>query len=163
MPKPAAEIKRNLDGTIVEYPCVCLLFEPGRRAVLRCAIVEPEPVVGGRILLPAGAVSFGYFWLERPYIAYHWLVEGETFLHYVNVGRVATLAETKVVWDDYAVDVLAWPDGSIEVVDEDEIPETTEESILAFIADAKARVLAELDSIVESVERETRALRLGTD
>jgi predicted RNA-binding protein associated with RNAse of E/G family len=129
--------------------------------VSRCEIVEPEPVVGGRLVLPAGARSFGYFWLERPYVVYHWLVEGETFLHYVNLGRVVSLDATRIVWDDYAVDVLAWPDGTVEVVDEDEIPDTTEESILAFIAGAKAHVLAELPAIVESVERETRSLEAG--
>jgi uncharacterized protein DUF402 len=151
------EVKRNLDGTVLEYPCTGLLFAPDERAVIRCDIDEAEPVVGGRLVLPVGAVSFGYFWLDRPYIVYHWLIEGETLAHYVNIGRVASLEESRVVWDDYAVDVLAWPDGTVEVVDEDEIPETTEESILGFIVQAKARVLAELDTIVESVERETRS------
>jgi predicted RNA-binding protein associated with RNAse of E/G family len=154
---PCLEVKRNLDGTVLEYQCTGLLFAPGERAVIRCDIEEAEPVVGGRLVLPVGALSFGYFWVDRPYIVYHWLIEGETFAHYVNIGRVASLEESRVVWDDYAVDVLAWPDGTVEVVDEDEIPERTEESILGFNAEAKARVLAELDAIVESVERETRS------
>jgi hypothetical protein len=151
------EVKRNLDGTVVEYPCTTLAFEPDERAVVRCEIEEPEPVVGGRFVLPAGARSYGYFWVDRPYIAYHWLIGGETFLHYVNIGRVASLSPTAVVWDDYALDVLRWPDGTVEVVDEDEVPADTDEATLDFIAAAKARVLAELDDIVDAVERETGA------
>jgi predicted RNA-binding protein associated with RNAse of E/G family len=157
MRRPSVEIKRNLDGKLVEYPCTTLAFEPGARAVVLCEIEEPEPVAGGRIVLPAGTRSYGYFWLDRPYIAYHWLIEGETFLHYVNIGRVASLAPDEVVWDDYAVDVLRWPDGRVEVIDEDEVPQNTEQSILTYIAEAKSRILAELDDIVASVERETRA------
>jgi predicted RNA-binding protein associated with RNAse of E/G family len=155
--RASVEIKRNLDGKVVEYPCTTLAFEPGARAVVLCEIEEPEPVAGGRIVLPAGTRSYGYFWVTRPYIAYHWLIEGETFLHYVNIGRVASLKPTAVVWDDYAVDVLRWPDGRVEVLDEDEVPEGTEQSILTYIAEAKARILGELDEIVESVERQTRA------
>jgi hypothetical protein len=151
----SVEVKRNLDGTVIEYPCTTLAFEPGRRAVLRCEIDEPEPVAGGRIVLPAGTRSYGYFWADRPYIAYHWLIGGETFLHYVNIGRVASFAPNEVVWDDYAVDVLRWLGGRVEVIDEDEVPQGTEPSILTFIAAAKSRVLAELDEIVASVERET--------
>jgi uncharacterized protein len=153
----SVEIKRNLDGTVAEYPCTTLAFEPGERAVVLCEIEEPEPVVGGRIVLPAGTRSYGFFWTERPYIAYHWLVGGETFLHYLNIGRVASLAPEEIVWDDYAVDILRWPDGRVEVVDEDEVPADTEEATLAFIAAARERVLAELGDVVAQVERETDA------
>jgi Protein of unknown function (DUF402) len=156
MNRTAVEVKRRLDGKVLEYPCKSVLFEPGVRAVILCEIAEPEPVVGGRLTLAPGTRSYGYFWLERPYVPYHWLVDGTTMLHYINLGRVVTLEETRVVWDDYAVDVLIWPDGRAEIVDEDEIPPATNESILTFIAGAKARLLAELDGVVALVERETR-------
>jgi hypothetical protein len=151
-----AEVKRTLDGNVLEYPCESVLFEPGVRAVILCEIEEPEQVVGGRLTLAPGTRSYGYFWLDRPYVPYHWLVDGQTLCHYVNLGRVVSLEQSRVVWDDYAVDVLVWPDGRVEVVDEDEVPPGTDESILTFIADAKARLLAELDDVVALVERETR-------
>jgi predicted RNA-binding protein associated with RNAse of E/G family len=62
------------------------------------------------------------------------------------------------VWDDYAVDVLSFPDGRVEVLDEDEVPETVDPSIATFIDEATSRVLGDLDAIVGSVERETRSL-----
>jgi hypothetical protein len=156
MKRTAVEVKRMLDGKVLEYPCKSVLFEPGVRAVILCEIEEPEPVVGGRLTLAPGTLSYGYFWLERPYVPYHWLVDGTTMLHYINLGRVVTLEETRVVWDDYAVDVLLWPDGRVEVVDEDEVPPATDKSILTFIAEAKAQLLAELNDVVALVERETR-------
>ena len=153
----AVEVKRTLDGKIIEYPCKSLLYEAGARAVILCEITEPEPVVGGRLTLAPGTRSYGYFWLDRPYVPYHWLVGGETLCHYVNLGRVESLSEERIVWDDYAVDVLIWPDGRVEVVDEEEVPDDVDESIRAFIAEAKKRVLDELDEIVAFVESETRA------
>jgi hypothetical protein len=157
----AVEVKRNLDGKTIEYPCKMLVFEPGVRAVVHAEIAEAEPVLGGRLTLEPGTQSYGYFWVDRPYVPYHWLVGGETMLHYVNVGRVATLEPGRVVWDDYAVDILRWPDGAVEVVDEDEVPADSPAALVEFIARAKGRVLDELDAIVDAVELETWTLERG--
>jgi protein associated with RNAse G/E len=155
---PMLEVKRNLDGKIVEYPAEPLLIEPGVRAVLLCRLDEPEVVAGGRLTLTPGTLSVGYFWFDRPYNVYHWRSGGETLAHYVNIGRFRSLNERALVWDDYAVDVLAFPDGAVEVVDEDEIPDTTDPATRTYIADATSVVLADLDSIVAALERETPVL-----
>jgi predicted RNA-binding protein associated with RNAse of E/G family len=86
-------------------------------------------------------------------VPYHWLVGGETLLYYINVGRVRSLEPDRIVWDDYAVDVLRWPDGRVEVVDEDELLVDADTSIIQFVAAAKERLLGELDDVVESVGR----------
>jgi predicted RNA-binding protein associated with RNAse of E/G family len=150
------EVKRNLDGRVLEFDCKPLLLER-TRAVILCELDAPEVVGGGAIVLPAGTRSYGYFWFDRPYIVYHWLVGGATFAYYVNVGRIESIGETEVVWDDYAVDVLARPDGSVVVLDEDEVPEGTSPALRELIAAATSLVLAELDEIVDSVEYETQA------
>jgi predicted RNA-binding protein associated with RNAse of E/G family len=157
------EVKRTLDGKIVEYPSQCLLFEPDSRAVLRYEIQVAEEIAGGRMVLPAGTRGYSYFWFDRPYNVYHWLYGGATFGYYVNIGRVRSAGEGKVVWDDYAVDVLALPDGTVEVLDEDELPETLEPSLRDLVTAATSRVLAELDALIESVERETRTLEGGQE
>jgi uncharacterized protein len=151
------EVKRTLDGSVIEYPAELLLTEE-ERAVLLYRLDEAEVVAGGRITLPAGTLSFGYFWLKRPYNVYHFTYAGDTLVYYVNIGRVRSLDEAQVVWDDYAVDVLAFPDRTVEVLDEDEVPETVEQAIREFIDEAKSVVLAELDAIVAAVDAETRAL-----
>jgi predicted RNA-binding protein associated with RNAse of E/G family len=152
------EVKRTLDGKIVEYPSQCLLFEPGSRAVLAYDIEDAEEIAGGRLVLPAGTRGYSYFWFDRPYNVYHWLHGGATFGYYVNIGRVQSAGDGEVVWDDYAVDVLALPDGTVQVLDEDELPETADPALRALVAATTSRVLAELDAIIASVERETRAL-----
>jgi protein associated with RNAse G/E len=151
------EVKRTLDGKIVEYPAKPLLIEPGVRAVLLYRIEEPEVVAGGRMTLAPGTISVGYFWFDRPYNVYHWVYEGTTLVHYINVGHFHELTERALVWDDYAVDVLAYPDGSVLVLDEDEIPEDVDAATRAFIADATRAVLADLVGIVAAAEAETRA------
>jgi uncharacterized protein len=151
------EVKRTFDGEVIEYPAEPLLIEE-KRAVLLYRLDEVEVVAGGRMTLPAGTLSFGYFWLDRPYNVYHFTYAGDTLVYYINIGRVRSLRQTEVVWDDYAVDVLAFPDGTVEVLDEEEVPETVDESIRAFIAEAKARVLRDLDAIVAAADEETRAL-----
>jgi protein associated with RNAse G/E len=151
------EVKRTLDGKVIEYPAEPLVVED-RRAVLLYRIEADEVIAGGRTTLPAGTLSFGYFWADRPYNVYHFVVAGETLVYYVNVGRLRSIDDAEVVWDDYAVDVLAFSDGTVEVLDEDEVPETTTQPIRNFIAQATARVVAEIGQIVEEVESETRSL-----
>jgi predicted RNA-binding protein associated with RNAse of E/G family len=151
------EVKRTLDGRVIEYPAEPLVVEH-QRAVLLYRLEVAEVIAGGRITLPAGTLSFGYFWFDRPYNVYHFTGAGDTLVYYVNIGRFRSLSETELVWDDYAVDVLAFPRGSVEVLDEEEVPETVDESIRAFIAEAKARVLRDLEAILAAVEQETRRL-----
>jgi protein associated with RNAse G/E len=155
------EVKRTLDGNIVEYPAEPLLIEPGVRAVLLYRIDEPELVAGGRMTLSAGTLSLGYFWCERPYNVYHWLYGGKTLAHYINIGRFQSLSRSALVWDDHAVDILAYPNGTIDVIDEDEIPETVDPATRAFIAEATSVVLADLEAIVAAAEHETPSLLSG--
>lgn len=155
------EVKRTLDGKIVEYPAEPLLIEPGARAVLLSRIEEPEVVAGGRMTLAPGTLSIGYFWFDRPYNVYHWLYDGKTLVHYVNIGRLDSLRDGVLLWDDHAVDVLAFPDGRVEVIDEDEIPDTLDVPARTAISEATSLVLADLDAIVGDVEAETRSLLRG--
>lgn len=57
--------------------------------------------------------------------------------------------------------MLAFPDGAVEVVDDDEIPGTTDPATRTYVSDATSVVLADLDSIVAALERETPVLLRG--
>jgi predicted RNA-binding protein associated with RNAse of E/G family len=151
------EVKRTLDGKVIEYPAELLVSED-ERAVLLYRLDEHEVIGGGRITLPAGTLSFGYFWVDRPYNVYHFTHGGDTLVYYINIGRIHSLTDSELAWDDYAVDVLAFPDGTVEVLDEDEVPETVDESVRDFIAATTSQVLRDLDAIVGAVEQETRRL-----
>jgi uncharacterized protein len=151
------EIKRTLDGAVVEFPCEAVVLEQ-TRAVVTVPIESPVTVGDGLVELPAGTQSYGYFWLGKPYVVYHWRNRSATVACYINIGRVQTVGDGRVVWDDYAVDVVVLPDGSITVLDEDEIPETISPDLRRTIADGKRLVLASARAIAAAAERETRSL-----
>lgn len=150
------ETKRNLDGRVRHFVSDCLLLDSSR-AILLYEIDEPE-IVAGRLELPSGTCSYGYFWLDRSYNVYHWLHEGKTLAYYINLGRCRSITDRELVWDDYAVDVLVRPSGDVEVLDEDELPENVDPSIRRFVTKAQALVFDQLEQIIQSVERETRAV-----
>ena len=152
------ELKRTLDGRTIRYPVEPLLVEPGVRAVLLFRIDEREVIAGGRVTLEPGTLSLGYFWFERTYNVYQWLYGGETLVHYINLGRCGRLSDEELVWDDYAVDVLAYPDGTIDVVDEEEVPATLDATTRALIVSAKHDVLADVAAVVAACEAETPTL-----
>lgn len=152
------EVKRTLDGKTVAYRAVPLLVEPGVRAALLYRLDEPEVVAGGRMTLAPGTVSVGYFWCDRPYTVYHWLYGRETLAHYINIGRFVSVDDESLVWDDYAVDVLAYPDGRVDVVDQDEMPSDAGASTRRFINEAAAAVLTDVDAIVAEANAETANL-----
>jgi predicted RNA-binding protein associated with RNAse of E/G family len=152
------EIKRTLDAKVVEYPAEPLLLEPGVRAVLLYRIDEAEVVAGGRMTLAPGTLSVGYFWRDRPYNVYHWLYDGKTLIDYINIGRFVSLSDEALVWDDYAVDILAYPDGSVEVIDEDEIPANVDAYTREFIRQATATVVDDVEAIIGAANAETASL-----
>jgi hypothetical protein len=152
------ELKRTLDGRTIAYPVEPLLVEAGVRAVLLFRIDGPEVIAGGRVTLEPGTLSLGYFWCERPYNVYQWLYGGETLVHYINLGRCVRLSDQELVWDDYAVDILAYPDGTVHVVDEEEVPATLDATTRGLIAGAKHDVLADVAAVVAACEAETRTL-----
>ena len=108
--------------------------------------------------LRPGTLSLGNFWYDRPYNVYHWLYEGKTLVHYLNIGRFVSLGADALVGDDYAVDLLAYPDGSVDVIDEDGIPDGVDDATRAFIREATAAVFDEIGAIVAAVEAETQSL-----
>ena len=152
------EVKRLLDGTERRFACQPILIEPGRRAILRYVLERPWTVAG--MPLDAGTATYAHFWMERPFNVYHWVQSSQTIGLYFNVGPCDEIAEDRVVWRDYAVDVLATPGGEPRVLDEDELPPDVAPAIRTVVERARAEILATLPALAAEVERETRR-RLG--
>ncbi len=152
------ELKRKFDGRAIAYPVEPLLVEPGVRAVLLFQVRESQVIAGGRVTLEPGTLSLGYFWCERSYNVYQWLYGGETLVHYINLGRCVRLSDEELVWDDYAVDILAYPDGTVDIVDEEEVPATLDATTRGLVVSAKHDVLADVAAVVAACEAETRKL-----
>ena len=149
------EVKRTLAGGERTYPCTALDMTPGR------AVIRYQSAASRRIAdvdLPAGTVTFAYYWADRPYNVYHWLdPRGQTLAYYFNLSGPAQITPERVIWDDLEVDVLVTPDQRVQVLDEDRLPAALAADRRAEIAAAQARVLADQTAVVAEIERASRA------
>lgn len=76
-----------------------------------------------------GDVLYEYFSTERPYNLFvNYRPDGQLVGWYCNVTHPTRVADGVITWHDLWVDVLVLPDGSIAVVDLDELAESGVES-----------------------------------
>ena len=73
-------------------------------------------------------------------------------------GRMTLQPGTLSVGYFWCDRILAYPDGSSETLDEDEIPPAVDAATRRFIAEATAAVLANVKAIVAAANAETREL-----
>jgi predicted RNA-binding protein associated with RNAse of E/G family len=161
MPSPAAapelpailEIKRTLDGREKRFDCRLLTLAADRSHAAVLWVAPAAMHVHG-VDLPAGTVSVGHFWTDRPYNVYHWLDRAEKTLgYYFNICDETRIDAGTIEWRDLTVDVLALPGGRLDVLDEHELPADLPMDTAAQIAtgknailDAPAAVMAEIDA-----------------
>ncbi len=151
---PILEIKRRLDGSEARFECQAVRVRPGQDAIVRYLIDRAWDVPG--VALRPGMVTYGHFWIDRPYNVYHWLEGERTVAHYVNLGECDEIALDRIVWRDYAVDVLVTNDGGVRVLDEDELAGASQ-SVRAIVEATKLKILNDsARSLVGEVERATR-------
>jgi len=150
------EVKRYLDGRQKEFRCGLVDYD-GRSAVLLYISSGPVELFG--LALPAGTVTFGYYWADRDYNVYHWQhPEGGTIALYFNLADGTRLGRERLEWRDLAVDILATPCGRLEVLDEDELPADADPAVHATVERARHTILTDLDRIRAEVESRSRAL-----
>jgi hypothetical protein len=149
---PILEIKRTLAGAEKRFECRRLHVDGPHLVVL---FVAPAPLQVHGVALPAGTVTFGHFWRDRPYNVYHWLdpVTGQGLGVYVNLAAETRIQDDRLEWLDLILDVLVAPGQPPCVLDEDEIPALAPPGLLARIAAARAAVLDELPRLLDELER----------
>jgi predicted RNA-binding protein associated with RNAse of E/G family len=151
------EVKRTLAGGEKRFECTLLAGDAHRAVVLW---VAPHPMLVHGVDLPAGTVSFGHFWTTRPYNVYHWMdPRGRTLGFYFNVADRTVIGEGRLEWRDLIVDVLALPDGRLDVLDEHELPAELADDVRAGIEAAKAAILGDPAAVLGEIEAASQALR----
>src|SRR5438067_11760627 len=125
-PSTITERKTRLDGSVVEYACEAHAVGPGRRAVVRYVADQDRALEGTDLVLRKGTVTVGHFWRDRPYNVYHWLDRGRTVALYVSIATDTPIEPAAIAYRDLVVDVLIRPSGSIDILDEDELPPSIE-------------------------------------
>jgi hypothetical protein len=144
------EIKRTLSGGESRY--VCEVFERDAEWLRVIWRLPAAREVHG-VLLPEGTITVGHFWRQRAYNLYHWThPEGGTLAYYFNIGDVRSWGADEFEWDDLAVDVLATPDGRVQVLDEDELPADLAPGRRGYILAARDEVLRDLPRLIATAE-----------
>jgi predicted RNA-binding protein associated with RNAse of E/G family len=152
------EIKRTLDGREKRFDCRLLALAPDHRhaAVLWIA---PEAMHVHGVDLPAGTVSVGHFWTDRPYNVYHWLDRaGQTLGYYFNICDETRITAGTIEWRDLIIDVLAIPGVRLDVLDEHELPDALPPGILAHIAAGKDAILGVPAAVMTEIEEASQAV-----
>jgi len=114
-------------------------------------------IEGTELVLRAGTVTIGHFWVDRPYNVYHWRDGERTIALYVSTADGTTIEDQLIAYTDLVVDVLLRPFGAIEILDEDELPPGLEPRHRLAIAKALETCVTEPKRLVNEIERETRA------
>jgi len=152
------EIKRTLDGREKRFDCRLLARSPeGRHAAVLW--VAPEPMHVHGVDLPAGTISVGHFWSDRHYNVYHWLdPAGKTLGYYFNICDQTRLGAGVIEWRDLTVDVLALPDGRLDVLDEHELPADLPTETAVEIFAGKDEILSNPAAVLAEIEAASRAV-----
>jgi predicted RNA-binding protein associated with RNAse of E/G family len=152
------EIKRTLDGREKRFDCRLLALAPDRRHVA-VLWIAPEPMHVHGVDLPAGTVSVGHFWTDRPYNVYHWLDRaGQTLGYYFNICDETRITAGTIEWRDLVVDVLAIPGVRLDVLDEHELPDALPPGIVDHIAAGKDAILGVPAAVMTEIEEASRAV-----
>ncbi len=71
--------------------------------------------------IKAGTVSFEHFWIDRWYNVFRFHEpDGTLKAHYVNITMPPTFTNGVIDYVDLDIDVIAWPDGRVDVLDRDD-------------------------------------------
>ena len=153
------ERKRKLDGRVLRFACravnssqtrAILLYLP-RRAVTLC---------DGAVQLPADAITFGLYWIDRPYNLYQWVDRtGAVLAVYANVATETVIDAWGVQWLDLELDLLITPDLRVRICDADEVPRDLAPSYRTVLAQALAQLTAGAPDIVAEAETATQRYR----
>jgi protein associated with RNAse G/E len=149
------EIKHRLDGSVSYFECLPLEVSD-HEAVIMYELPQKGRVED--IVLPAGCMSFGYFWNDRHYNVYHWMAKtGATLGTYFNVCDKTKIRTDSVSWRDLIIDLLVTPDGHCRVLDAEELPQDLDEGLARMIEETEDYIKGHYHAITEDVATRSAA------
>ncbi len=143
------EVKRLLTGGEVIYRCELIHVEEGF-GILKYVFNKEFKIED--IIIHPGTVSYGFYWMDKPYNLYMWFDKNIT-VYYFNIADSLYLSREEFVWRDLIVDVLVLPNGFVKVLDEEEIPSSIDKSLKNYIKSGKNKVLQDYKTIIQEARK----------
>lgn len=144
------EIKNILAGGKRIFECE-LIYTDYQFGILKYVLEKSYTV--SNLLLPKGAITYAFYWVDRPYTLYKWYIGRKILANYFNIADRINLSDNKFEWRDLTVDILILPKGIVEVLDENEIPEGTDLEIKKYIYQNKEYILREYPQIILETDK----------
>lgn len=144
------EVKLRLAGGQERFRCACVAHSR-LEAVLLYTLPRPRLLHG--IALSQGTLSFGYFWVDRPYNLYHFLQpDGLPIAYYFNLSDQTRIEPGRLFWRDLVVDILVSPGLPAKVLDEAELPDDLSEALHKKIDAGRDEVLSQLAQLMSEAD-----------
>lgn len=118
---PFRERKRKADGTIHDYETE-LVHRDKTVVIVKFLMTRAGGPPRLPVSVPAGTVSYGFFWPRRPYNVYRWVSpEGVVLAHRFDAVTDVRITDESVDYRDLILDWWALPDDTLLEEDRDEL------------------------------------------
>jgi predicted RNA-binding protein associated with RNAse of E/G family len=154
---PFRERKGKFDGTVHEYDTP-LVHRDGRVAIVKFVMTRAGGPPRLPVTVPAGSLSYGYFWPRRPYNVYRMLTPDQVLLgHRFDAVADVRFSADGVDYLDLILDWWAHPDGTLIEEDRDEFDEAVSAGKLspaqvARAEEAARQIFSRYRHIIDEVE-----------
>jgi len=139
-------------GEFKEYLCQSVLYDSEEGLFIIKYIMKNDLYFHG-IDLKKGDISYGFFWIDKPYVIYEWFdSNGNLLCIYINVANDITFLIDKICWKDLIIDILLYPDGKFIVLDEDELLATNNPELIDKVIEIKEDILSNLNVILSKIK-----------
>jgi len=140
------ERKKYLLGDEIVYPCELITLRD-EFGILKYLVNRQHKV--GSLIIPPETISYAFYWTDRPYVLYSWFnKDSQAIGYYFNVADSIALLPHEFSWRDLIVDILILPTRQIEILDEDEIPESLDPEMKKHIESVKQLLLQTNQTII---------------
>ena len=155
--KTMIERKIRYDSSIVDYECKLLKWD--KLKIMLLHKVEKSFVMSknnDQLMIPMGAYTFAYYWLDQPYNLYFWREPSGKYLGaYFNIVRKNSIQNNIVLFEDLIIDLLVKPDGTSYILDQEELPLPMCNFENGFVQEVLTTLLKRKDTIIGEVKAET--------
>jgi uncharacterized protein len=155
---PITEIKYiGLTEEHIEFETEACWLDPPSHAVVCYQVQKEWKHLEHGIHVKPGTFSFGYFWSDKNYNVYHFVLpDGNTLGFYINIACNTLITKHSIEWHDLYVDVWISAEGRSAVLDEDEVPVTFDAELISIINNVKDNIIKEQFKVTAEIEKHSR-------